>query len=288
MEHVEEAITPAGLRQRGSSGEGGESHEREEPSRPEGLKHPSPKAGRPHIPPCVRRLFSASPVLLVITASLFYAWQQTAARDRRPLGNPVPQMLDSEALHHAVLMVSNLTLAASFYAEVLGGQKVELGPPETPAGYHAAVGGQQAGGAQPATSRLAAGSWLMLSFGNCQLLLAEDVALGLVSPAPERQPPQQRIALRMAASAEPRAFVTAVQGRLHAFPELSHSVRCEVGSPAPSPLQVSVWLVVACRGPDDEVVEFWKPSPQIAKAFQRARKAWIASASDGRGRDLFE
>jgi len=216
-----------------------------------------------------RLLLSALSMLIVMAMSFLYAQQRAVSRAaRRKMAdgppNPVPPLLDSEAVHHVEVAVANLSTSLRFYVGVLGGQEVDAG--------------------NKADASLVA-AWQMLNLGNSQVLLAQ------VSSPASKLAAQPRLALRLSPSVSSRSLLQAVEERLRTFPDLKASVRCSEDLDETSGAEGGGgwrWRLASCHGPDGELIEFWRPTLQVAKALDRARKLWIAAASDNRGRDLFE
>jgi len=220
--------------------------------------------GRGHQIVVPRGLLPLMGVFIIVAISGLYALKRGEARKRRldaNLGsaNSVTQLLDSEGLHHVELLVSNLTLSSQFYMGVLGAKEVD--------------GELDSSGADSVASPPP--PWRLLSFGNSHVALVE-VARGPSGPS-------AKLAIRLAANTKPSDFLRAVQERLDLFSDLSASVACEAASSVSSG-----FVVASCRGPEGEVVEVWKPTVEVAKALERARKAWVLGTSVTRGRDLFE
>lgn len=253
-----------GERSMAAGGIGHECHDR--PPVPPIHQAPRTKGLDILLSPLVRRLLAALWILFLVALSCGYARQRAAKRQRGSSVNPVSRHLDNEGLHHVVLLVSNLSQSLHFYADILGGQELDLGSKS----------------GSDAENESAA--WSMLNFGNSQLMLVEAV-----DDAVDASRRSQRFGLRLAASSKATEFVNASRERLRDFPELSAAVRCEVQMPEQAAtMPPGSWAVAFCYGPDGELVELWQPSTQMAKALEQARKAWAASASDPRGRDLFE
>jgi len=213
-----------------------------------------------------RWVLSSLTVLLVIVISILYAMQHIERRRRREdtaTASSVPQLLDAAAVHHVDLAVSNLTRSWQFYSSVLGGRDTSL----------------------------AATNWRMVSFGPTQLLLwqASPQILEARRAAWQGRP---QLVLRMGHTTDPADLINSVHKQLLAWPALLGAVECSMENSdnieVPGTFLPQGWLVVACSGPDGEALQFWRPSLDTVQRLERARGDWAASASDPRGRDLFE
>lgn len=231
-----------------------------------------------------RKFFAALWMLLVLAFSVVYAWQRAASRQQEEPSGSASRLLDSDGLHHVVLMVSNLNVSSSFYVGVFGGQALE-------SGFEMEAASDSGINNDSTYSSSSPRSWRMVGFGNSLLLLVEHAEAKLQADLEKKQEQRQhRFALRLSATSTPHEFISAVNARVQAFPGLSSAVKCHSASTQTQAVLIpnGGWSVAFCHGPDGEIVEFWRPSPEIAKVIDRARKAWVASASDPRGRDLFE
>eukprot|EP00419_Tripos_fusus_P055306 CAMPEP_0172800370 /NCGR_PEP_ID=MMETSP1075-20121228/2547_1 /TAXON_ID=2916 /ORGANISM="Ceratium fusus, Strain PA161109" /LENGTH=330 /DNA_ID=CAMNT_0013638273 /DNA_START=42 /DNA_END=1034 /DNA_ORIENTATION=- len=249
-----------------------------------------------------RWVLSSLTVLLVVTISILYSMQHIERRrqqEKAATASGVPQLLDAAAVHHVDLAVSNLTRSLQFYSSVLGGREIDI----------------------------AATSWRMVSFGPTQLLLwqAPQEVLDARRAAWQGRP---QLALRMAHVTDPAELIAAVHKQLPSWPALLGVVACSSMDDDNNINNINVnniynvnninnitnvnndnnsngnsnsndqgnaagtlpegWLVVACSGPDGEALQFWRPALDTAQRLERARGDWAASASDPRGRDLFE
>lgn len=239
-----------------------------------------------HTLPSVRPwVISLIPFFVVLVVSAQYAWQKT--RNARNDGassepNHVVKHLDAFALHHVVLPVSNLTRSLKFYAYVLGGQELDLDTVSSLSSLQegARLSADVATFSAPKRCR-------MVNFGVSQVLLMEqEFTEGHVA---QHYAQSLHIAFRLGRSSDTGEFLQAVDRRLRDHPDLAE-VSCQIAkwgnesdvAGAPH------WQVVGCSGPDREVVQFWQPSLKAAEVLNKARRSWSRSASDPRGRDLFE
>eukprot|EP00429_Kryptoperidinium_foliaceum_P052856 CAMPEP_0176090716 /NCGR_PEP_ID=MMETSP0120_2-20121206/45432_1 /TAXON_ID=160619 /ORGANISM="Kryptoperidinium foliaceum, Strain CCMP 1326" /LENGTH=212 /DNA_ID=CAMNT_0017424597 /DNA_START=24 /DNA_END=658 /DNA_ORIENTATION=- len=208
-------------------------------------------------------------MILILVISFMWAHQRVLSQRERRGATSAGRLLDGRGVHHVAVQVGNLTRSLDFYHRVLGGAEVSLG-------------GE---------------GWKMLSFGNTVVLLrkasAEESRGGRQLPPPPTSGIGVGLALRMAPGVDAQGdFLRAVQDRLRSFPDLQEVVRCQemsVASALGVDVPATLWPIAAvCSGPDGEAVEFWQPGPQVTRDVSAARKVWRNSASDPRGRDIFE
>lgn len=230
-------------------------------------------------------LISFIPLFIVLVVSASYAWQRTLKAQSGGASsepNHVVKHLDPFALHHVALPVSNLSRSLKFYTYVLGGKELDLDtiPPLALLQEGARLSADVAAHSAPMR-------WRMVNFGVSQVLLVEQGFTGRhVAPHCAQG---VRIAFRLARSSDTGEFIQAVHRRLRDHPDLAE-VSCVIAKWGNESVTAGAprWQVVDCSGPDSEVVQFWQPSLKAAEVLSRARRSWSRSASDTRGRDLFE
>lgn len=208
---------------------------------------------------------------LILSCSFSYAQRRMAQRVTalRP-ENRVPRLLDALGMHHVGVPVTNISRSLSFYGGVLGGRELEAGASrKLPLGP----------GSVDALDGESAVAWRFVAFGQMRVLLWESRSLAQAINVPALRP---HLALRLAAGVDVGRMVAAVAERVKALPDLGVGPCQENASMQPE------WAVVICTGPDGEDIHFWRPSARITKLFEQARQDWAATASDARGRDLFE
>lgn len=221
-------------------------------------------------------------IVIVLLLSLGCTFQRLEARraaETSHSSSPVSRLLDSQAMHHVGLAVTNLSRSLSFYVGALGGREVSIANKDiSEAQLQLLLGGShQMGHSQKSIdASLSPIAWRTVSFGFSQVVLWESPALAAFAAT------HMQIAFRLAHAANVSGFVDLIHERLRALPDLGTSSCTEHSLLQPE------WRVVACRGPDDEAVQFWQPSLDMVQLFEKARKEWVQSASDPRGRDLFE
>jgi len=225
---------------------------------------------------CLRWLTSIMVVGAVTAMSCLYTLGRLAERGAQANpSSPVPHMLEAAAVHHIGVAVLNLTRSLRFYIGVLGGKELPLSELEE---FHCPVASQLLG--VPVCDQGSATiPWRMVSFGTTLVLLWESPTPGPGGTTLHAEP---HLALRVAHYSNLTQLKVSLEEQLLHFSDLS-AAGCH-----DTLVVQNGWQVVTCRGPDHENIQFWKPSIDVAKALEQARKLWARSASDSRGRDIFE
>jgi catechol 2,3-dioxygenase-like lactoylglutathione lyase family enzyme len=205
----------------------------------------------------------------IVAMSIIYAWSHAAQRQVEVPNSPVAKYLDLMALQHIGIVVSNLTRSNTFYTKVLGGAEVPLSPDSA---KNLETLPMIAFGTQSPPRH-----WRTVNFGSSLLVLWEALQH---SPASMMQP---QLAFRLRELVNVTEFRETLQQRLAAFDDFSTLECKELSVLAPD------WNVVACKGPDNEAVQFWHANTRsLETKLEDARRLWSQVASDSRARDLWE